>query len=50
MSLPKCAEEVIVTEQDGVIPDAKGNKVKGFNRDQKQGLQVKLIHLVIVFN
>ena len=40
LPLPKYAEEVIVTEQYGLIPDAKGNKVKGFNCDKKQGLQV----------
>ena len=40
LPLPKCFEEVMVTEQYGLIPDAKGNKVKGFNCDKKQGLQV----------
>jgi hypothetical protein len=31
---------VIVTEQFGLIPDSKGVKVRGFNCDKKQGLQV----------
>ena len=33
-------EEVIVTEQYGLIPDSKGAKIRGFNCDKKQGLQV----------
>ena len=40
LPLPKCVEEVLVTEQYGLVPDTKGNKVRGFNCDKKQGLQV----------
>merc|ERR550539_540082 len=40
LPLPKCVEEVMVTEQYGLVPDTKGNKVRGFNCDKKQGLQV----------
>lgn len=40
LPIPKQAEEVITTEQYGLIPDSKGAKVKGFNCDKKQGLQV----------
>jgi len=40
LPFPKQFEEVIVTEQFGLIPDTKGNKVRGFNCDKKQGLQV----------
>ena len=40
LPIPKCVEEVMVTEQYGLVPDAKGNKVRGFNCDKKQGLQV----------
>jgi len=40
LPFPKQMEEVIVTEQFGMIPDSKGNKVRGFNCDKKQGLQV----------
>ena len=46
LPLPKCVEEVIATEQYGLVPDAKGNKVKGFNCDKKQGLQVAEKHKV----
>merc|ERR1719336_3286849 len=40
LPIPKQAEEVIVTEQYGLIPDSKGAKIRGFNCDKKQGLQV----------
>ena len=40
LPIPKQVEEVIVTEQFGLIPDSKGAKVRGFNCDKKQGLQV----------
>jgi mediator of RNA polymerase II transcription subunit 12 len=40
LPIPKQYEEVIVTEQYGLIPDSKGAKVRGFNCDKKQGLQV----------
>merc|ERR1712223_1941405 len=40
LPLPKVMREVIVTEAFGTINDGKGNKVKGFNSDKKQGLQV----------
>eukprot|EP00092_Neocalanus_flemingeri_P010941 GFUD01011784.1.p1 GENE.GFUD01011784.1~~GFUD01011784.1.p1 ORF type:complete len:905 (-),score=263.34 GFUD01011784.1:318-2708(-) len=40
LPFPKQMEEVIVTEQFGMVPDSKGNKVRGFNCDKKQGLQV----------
>merc|ERR1719219_32785 len=40
LPLPKCVDSVMVTEQYGLIPDTKGNKVRGFNCDKKQGLQV----------
>jgi hypothetical protein len=37
---------VIVTEQFGLIPDGKGVKVRGFNCDKKQGLQVSEKQLI----
>ena len=40
LPIPKQAEEVVVTEQYGLIPDGKGTKTRGFNCDKKQGLQV----------
>jgi len=40
LPFPKLMEEVIVTEQYGLEPDSKGQKVRGFNCDKKQGLQV----------
>lgn len=40
LPFPKLMEEVIVTEQYGLEPDSKGVKVRGFNCDKKQGLQV----------
>ena len=40
LPFPKQSEEVIVTEQFGLVPDSKGAKVRGFNCDKKQGLQV----------
>jgi hypothetical protein len=38
--------QVIVTEQFGLIPDGKGVKVRGFNCDKKQGLQVSEKQLI----
>ncbi len=40
LPLPKQFDEAIVTEQFGLVPDSKGQKVRGFNCDKKQGLQV----------
>ena len=40
LPIPKQFEEVITTEQYGLIPDGKGAKTRGFNCDKKQGLQV----------
>ncbi len=37
---------MIVTEQFGLIPDGKGVKVRGFNCDKKQGLQVSEKQLI----
>ena len=44
LPFPKQMEEVIVTEQFGLVPDSKGVKVRGFNCDKKQGLQVNRVN------
>jgi mediator of RNA polymerase II transcription subunit 12 len=40
LPFPKITLEAIVAEPFGTVSDGKGNKVKGFNVDKKQGLQV----------
>ena len=48
LPFPKQMEEVIVTEQFGLVPDSKGVKVRGFNCDKKQGLQVCFLTSVFI--
>ena len=40
LPLPKWFQEAIVSDPFGTVTDSKGNKVRGFNCDKKQGLQV----------
>ena len=47
LPFPKQIEEVIVTEQFGLVTDSKGNKQRGFNCDKKQGLQVPEYYIYI---